>query len=254
MNDERLVISTVHNGIATIVLDSVANRNALSAGLLAQLSDALDGAIADADVHAVVLTGTGTVFCSGADLTDPPSNDPDTPFSYPDVLRAFAECPKPTVAHVNGHARAGGLGLIAACDIAVGAVDATFAFTEVRIGLVPAIIAVVCQRVMPPRAFARYTLTGEVFDGAAAAACGLLTLAVAQPHVAGLVDEVLASLHGTEPTAVGITKRLIAELPMMARREAFAHAAAISVERFGSAEGREGIAAFREKRPPSWAW
>ena len=89
---------------------------------------------------------------------------------------------------------------------------------------------------------------------AGGAACGLLTLAVAEPHVGGAVGEILAALHGTEPTAVEITKRLIAELATMPARDAFVHAAAISVERFVSAEGREGIAAFREKRPPSWAW
>lgn len=254
MSDELLVSYSVHRGIATIMLDSAVNRNALSVRLLTQLSHALHKATADPGVHAVVLTGTGTVFCSGVDLTDPPSNDLDQPFSYPDVLHAITECPKPTVAHVNGHARAGGLGLIAACDLAVGALDATFAFSEVRIGLVPAIISVVCQRVMPPRAFARYALTGEVFDGAAAAACGLLTLAVAEPQVGVAVGEILVALHETEPTAVTMTKRLIADLPTMSRRDGFAHAAAISLDRFDSDEGREGITSFREKRKPTWAW
>ena len=254
MSTERLVTSDLHDGVAAIVMRSPANRNALSAGLLVQLSQTLAEAAAAADVHAITLTGTGTVFCSGADLSDPPSNDPDKPFSYPEVLRAVLECPKPTLAHVNGHARAGGLGLIAACDIAVGAQDATFAFTEVRLGLVPAIIAVVCQRVMQPRAFARYSLTGEVFHGTAAAGCGLLTLAVPEAEVDQAVAAMLVALHETEPTAVGITKQLIAALPSLATSDAFAHAAAISVQRFESAEAREGIAAFREKRRPSWAW
>ena len=138
--------------------------------------------------------------------------------------------------------------------MAVGARDATFAFSEVRIGLVPAVIAVVCQRVITPRAFARYALTGEVFDGDAAAACGLLTLAVTDTEVGVTVGEIVAALHQTEPTAVAITKRLLADLPTMSSADGFALAAEISVERFGSAEGREGIAAFREMRPPSWAW
>ena len=254
MDGATLVTSQVGDGVATIVLDSADNRNALSGRLLAQLAEALSNATAAADVHALVLTGTGTVFCSGADLSDPPSNDPDRPFSYPDVLRSLSECPKPTLARVNGHARAGGLGLVAACDIAVGPADATFAFSEVRLGLVPAIIAVVCQRVMPARAFAHYTLTGEVFDGAAAAACGLLTHCVPAWELEEVVSGILAALHQTEPNAVAMTKQLIAELPTLPTGDAFARAAAISVERFESAEGREGIAAFREKRRPSWAW
>lgn len=251
---DQLVTMSVDNGIATVTLDSVANRNALSTRLLTQLSWALTSAGADEAVHAIVLTAQGSVFCSGADLADPPSNDPDKPFSYPEVLRAIIESPKPVVARINGHARAGGLGLIAACDIALAPSAATFAFTEVRIGVVPAIIAVVCQRVMQPRPFERYVLTGETFDAAAAAACGLVTVAVPDADLDATVASVLADLHRTEPTAVAITKGLVAALPEMDLSDAFAHAAAISVERFASAEGREGIAAFREKRSPSWAW
>ena len=253
-SDGRLVQTGVVDGIATVTLDSVANRNALSGRLVGQLLDAIEVAAADPGVHAVVITGKGPVFCSGADLSDPPSNESGNRFSYPDVLAAIIACPKPVVAKVNGHARAGGLGLIAACDIAIAPDDATFAFTEVRLGLVPAIIAVVCRRVMDARAFTRLALVGEGFGAPEAVASGLLTRAVARDAFEVDFAALLGEIHRTEPKAVGITKRLLDDLGSLSLADGFAHAAAISTTAFDSAEGREGIAAFREKRPPSWAW
>ena len=249
-----MVVVDVAEGIATITLDSVANRNALSGRLVGQLLDALEGAAADGAINAIVITGNGPVFCSGADLSDPPSNESGNRFSYPDVLQAIIACPKPVVAKVNGHARAGGLGLIAACDIAVAPDDATFAFTEVRLGLVPAIIAVACRRVMDARSLARLSLVGEAFDAAEAVTSGLLTRCVARDSFDENVAALLAEIHRTEPNAVATTKRLLDDLASMSLPDGFAHAAAISTSAFDSAEGREGIAAFREKRPPSWAW
>ena len=249
-----MVVVDVAEGIATITLDSVANRNALSGRLVGQLLDALEGAAADRAINAIVITGNGPVFCSGADLSDPPSNESGNRFSYPDVLQAIIACPKPVVAKVNGHARAGGLGLIAACDIAVAPDDATFAFTEVRLGLVPAIIAVACRRVMDARSLARLSLVGEAFDAAEAVTSGLLTRCVARDSFDENVAALLAEIHRTEPNAVATTKRLLDDLASMSLPDGFAHAAAISTSAFDSPEGREGIAAFREKRPPSWAW
>jgi methylglutaconyl-CoA hydratase len=253
-SDGDLVQSDVRDGIATITLDSVSNRNALSGRLVGQLLDALTSATSSAAVNAIVLTGNGPVFCSGADLTDPPSNESGNRFSYPDVLQAIIASPKLVVAKVNGHARAGGLGLIAACDIAVAPADATFAFTEVRLGLVPAIIAVVCRRVMSPRELSRLTLVGESFVAAEAVMAGLLTHVVERDEFEDWFGSLLVEVHLTEPKAVASTKMLLGDLASMPLSDAFAGAAAISTEKFDSAEGREGIAAFREKRPPSWAW
>lgn len=253
-SDGDLVLSEVRDGIATITLDSVGNRNALSGRLVGQLLDALTSATSSAVVNAIVLTGNGPVFCSGADLTDPPSNESGHRFSYPDVLQAIIACPKLVVAKVNGHARAGGLGLIAACDIAIAPADATFAFTEVRLGLVPAIIAVVCRRVMSPRELSRLALVGETFGAAEAVMAGLLTDTVERDEFEELFAALVAEIHRTEPNAVASTKMLVVELTSMQLGDAFSRAAAISTEKFDSAEGREGIAAFREKRPPSWAW
>ena len=163
------------DGIRTLTLDSPANRNALSSRLLDQLAQALRDATADAAVRAVVLTGAGTVFCSGADLSERGSAAPNR---MPEILTTMEESPVPVLARVNGHARAGGLGLIAAADMAVAASAASFAFTEVRVGVAPAMILVPALRVMEHRFLARMVLTGERFDAHQAAAAGLLSAVV----------------------------------------------------------------------------
>jgi len=143
-----LVRLGVDRGIATITLDSPANRNALSQRLLVELGQALAATAGDEAVRGVVLTATGSTFCSGADLKDPPGQGAGAGVSMAEILEALWHFPKAVVARVNGHVRAGGIGLVAATDIAVAPTSATFAFTEVRIGVAPAIIAVVCGRRM----------------------------------------------------------------------------------------------------------
>ena len=239
--------------VVTITLDSPAKRNALSATLLGQLAEALDAAAADPTVRAVVLTGAGTVFCAGADLDDPPRTTPGERFGLPAVLRSIVECPKPVIARVNGHVRAGGLGLVAACDIAVAPFDATFAFTEVRLGLVPAIVAVFCQPLMQPRAFAHYTLTGVPFDAAEAVQHGLVTLAVDRTRLETMIAEILDQLLLAAPAAVARTKALLGELPTVDLDEGLALTSAITATQFQSDDAVEGIAAFRDKRLPAWA-
>ncbi len=157
------------DGIRTLTLDSPANRNALSARLLEQLEEALRDATSDAAVRAVVLTGSGTVFCSGADLSE---RGAAAPSRMPAILTSMVESPVPVIARVNGHARAGGLGLIAAADMAVAAEGSTFAFTEVKVGVAPAMILVPALRVVDRRFLTRATLTGERFSAAEAAPPG----------------------------------------------------------------------------------
>lgn len=151
-------------GVETLALDSPDNRNALSAALVAELAGALTDCAEDPGVRAVVLTHTGGTFSAGADLRDPPHPD-----ALVDLLRRIVELPRPVVARVTGHVRAGGLGLLAACDIAVASRAATFAFTEVRIGVAPAVISLTLLDRVDPRALARYYLTGERFDAVEAA-------------------------------------------------------------------------------------
>jgi methylglutaconyl-CoA hydratase len=248
-----VVRSEVNAGIATITLDSPANRNALSSRLLEQLSTTLDAVVADDAVRTIVITGAGTVFCAGADLVDPPGNTPGSRFGFPTILQTIKTCPKPVIARINGHVRAGGLGLVAACDVAVAPLDATFAFAEVRIGVIPAIIAVVCQPVMTPRSFARHVLTGAVFDAHEAAASGLVTYAVERGALDATVAELTDAFALAAPSAVARSKVLLADLPRKPIDEQWEWTAGISAVQFQSDDAVEGIAAFREKRRPRWA-
>jgi len=167
----ELVHLAVQSGIATITLDSPANRNALSSALRAQLSDALARSAGDDSIRAVVLDHTGPVFCAGMDLTEPP----DAVSELPGILERISNHPKPVVAKLGGHARAGGIGLLAAADIAVAAQHATFAFSEVRIGVVPAVISVTVLPRVLRHAARELFLTGETFDAARKSADLLLS-------------------------------------------------------------------------------
>ncbi|MFE7611446.1 enoyl-CoA hydratase family protein [Streptomyces celluloflavus] len=245
-------------GITTLTLDSPHNRNALSARLVAELYAALAAAAASEDTRAVLLTHTGTTFCAGADLTEAtgPATatdaDPATagPLGLARLLRTLVELPKPVVARVTGHVRAGGLGLLGACDISVAGPGATFAFTEARLGLAPAVISMPLLPRLDARAAARYYLTGERFDAAEAARIGLVTLAADEVD-AGLAP-VLDGLRKGSPQGLAESKRLVtAELLRVFDRDTDALAAR-SAQLFGSAEAREGMTAFLGRRAPAW--
>jgi methylglutaconyl-CoA hydratase len=250
MND--LVRTDRAGAVATITLDSPANRNALSSGLLTELHTALAGAIGDAGVRVIVLTGAGRAFCSGADLKEARTGTAAAPQLFPRVLQLIWDSPKPVVCRVNGSARAGGIGLIAACDIAVAGESATFAFSEVRIGATPAIIAVTCLRRMEPRAASAYFLTGEAFDALRATEVGLLTLAVPDAELDEQTGRFADLLLRGAPGAVAATKTVLREAGALPVPAALARMAELSAERFASAEAQEGMAAFAEKRDPSW--
>jgi methylglutaconyl-CoA hydratase len=250
-----LVRVDTDRGVATLTLDSPHNRNALSTPLMTELLDALAAAVADPAVRVVVLSHTGPVFCSGADLKE-------TAAAYAsgqvpvgmlgDVLAAVVDCPKPVVARIGGPARAGGLGLIAAADIAICAAEATFAFTEVRLGVIPAVISSTVLRRLAHRAAQELYLTGELFDGTRAAAIGLVTAAVGVEELDATVRSYCAALVRGAPGALAGTKELLARAPLASVREDAAELGARSVGYFLSDEGREGVAAFREKRDPAW--
>jgi methylglutaconyl-CoA hydratase len=251
----QLVRSQTVRGVNTITLDSPTNRNALSSALIDELLAALRAAEDDPAVRVVVLSHTGPVFCSGADLKETAAafagGDGRPPVGrLGEVLTAIWESGKPVVARVGGPARAGGLGLIAAADIAVCAADATFAFSEVRIGVIPAVISATVLRRLSPRAAAELYLTGETFDGVRAAATGLVTAAVPAPELDETVARYVDALVRGAPGALAGTKRLLARGHDI--RADLAELTELSVGYFGSAEGREGVLAFREKRAPSW--
>ncbi|MDF5752309.1 enoyl-CoA hydratase-related protein [Spongiactinospora sp. TRM90649] len=256
---EELVHGEVADGVATVTMDSPRNRNALSARLLAQLAAELDRALDDDTVRVVVLTATGTVFCSGADLSEQRAAEPGAPASapvteaLPQIMKTLWESPKPVICRLNGTARAGGLGLVTACDFAIAPLSASFAFSEVRLGVVPAMISVTVLRRVEARAAAEYLMTGEVFDAAQAARIGLLTRAVPDDELDATVAHYAGMLRLGGPEALAITKRLVRDVPAIPVEEGMRRMAALSAERFTSAEGQEGIRAFMERRPPSWA-
>ncbi|MFI6856974.1 enoyl-CoA hydratase family protein [Streptomyces sp. NPDC050416] len=231
--------------VETLTLDSPHTRNALSAALVGELAEALADAGRDPGVRAVVLTHTGNTFSAGADLRDPPP-----PEALVTLLRRIIDLPKPVVARVTGHVRAGGLGLLAACDIAAASTETTFAFTEVRIGVAPAVISLPLLPRTDPRALSRYYLTGERFGAAEATATGLLTTHADDVDTA--LAPILDGLRRSAPDALAETKRLLTARVLEAFDRDAAVLTALSARLFSSPQAREGMTAFLERRDPAW--
>lgn len=252
--DGQVLGVDVREGVATLTLDSPANRNALSREMRAQLRSALTDTLADDTVRVVVLDHTGRVFCSGMDLTEAAGSAAGDQGvnEFPALLQQVHDAPKPVVAAVRGPARAGGVGLLAACDVVVAATAATFAFTEVRVGVVPAVISAVVLPRMLPNVAHRLMLTGEVFDAATALTGGLVDVVGPAEEVDDLVRAQATALAQGAPLALAETKRLLraqSSGPLAARLPDLLE---LSARFFASDEGQEGIAAFREKRPARW--
>ncbi|MFF4352122.1 enoyl-CoA hydratase family protein [Streptomyces sp. NPDC001530] len=240
------VVHTAYDrAVTTLTLDSPDNRNALSAALVEQLADGLTRSGKDSDVRAIVLTHTGNTFCAGADLRDPPHPD-----ALVGLLRQIVELRKPVLARVTGHVRAGGLGLLGACDIAAASKEATFAFTEVRIGVAPAVISLPLLPRTDPRALARYYLTGERFDAAEAVRTGLLT--ATGDDVDAVLAPVLDGLRRASPQGLAATKELLTAKVLETFDRDAAELTALSARLFSSAQAREGMTAFLERRDPAW--
>ncbi|NEC18732.1 enoyl-CoA hydratase family protein [Streptomyces parvus] len=240
-----LIAASRERGIATLTLDSPANRNALSAALVGELREALADRAADDTVRAVVLTHTGSTFCAGADLTAPP--DPE---AFVGLMREIVALPKPVVARVTGHVRAGGLGLLAACDIAVAGEGSSFALTESRLGLAPAVISLTLLPRVDRTAANRYYLTGERFDAAEAARIGLVTVA-AEDVEKGLAP-VLDGLRRASPQGLAASKELVTATVLRSFDQYAEDLIARSAALFASDEAREGMTAFLERRDPAW--
>jgi methylglutaconyl-CoA hydratase len=250
-----LVRVEIADGVATVTLDSPDNRNALSSALIDALIAAVESAGADDRVRVVVLGHTGTVFCSGADLKETAAalSTGDVPAARMGLaLAALWESPKPVVARIGGAARAGGLGLVAAADIAVCTTEATFAFSEVRLGVIPAVISATVLPRLAPRAANELFLTGETFDGARAAEIGLVTAAVPATDLDATVARYVAALIRGAPVALAAAKALLRRGATRPLRDELAELTRESVRFFTSDEAREGVQAYFEKRDPAW--
>jgi enoyl-CoA hydratase/carnithine racemase len=245
----ELVHYEVGDGVATITLDSPHNRNALSRQLVTELFERIERAGADDAVLAVVLKSSGRVFCSGADLSEAATVPMEEGARAIVALqRAIVALPKPVVTVVAGAARAGGIGVIAASDIAIVAEDATFALTEVKLGLTPAVISLTVLPRLTQRAAALTALGGEVFTGLQAADFGLVTRAVPVDQLDSTVTEVVGQLCTGAAQGLRETKALLGA-DLLERIDARGEEmVALSARLFGSDEAREAMMAFLSRK------
>jgi methylglutaconyl-CoA hydratase len=239
---------------AWIALDSPASRNALSSELIGELGAHLRAAIADEAVRVIVLTGNGPAFCAGADLKSgggaAAGGTARNPFV--EILELMWDGPKPVIAAVNGHAFGGGVGLVAAADIAIAVDTAKFAFSEVRVGVIPAMISVVVLPKLGIHQGMRLFLTGETFDAARALQYGLLHRVVPPDQLLQAVEQEAALIALGGPNAVREAKQLVRTIPRLSMEDGFAYAAEKIAGLFASPEAAEGMAAFVGKRKPPW--
>jgi enoyl-CoA hydratase len=250
-----LVDYTVEGSVARLTLNSPKNRNALSTALVDQLHQGLTDATDNGGVRTVVLGHTGGTFCAGADLTQASGGDPadiaaDRARELTRLLRRILELPIPVIGAIDGHVRAGGLGLVGACDIVVAGQSSTFALTEARIGVAPSIISLTLLPKMTTRAAGRYFLTGEKFGAAEAADIGLISIAT--DDVDATVATLTADIGKASPQGLAASKALTTASLLAAFDRDAETLTRQSAELFVSEEAREGMLAFLQKRPPNW--
>jgi enoyl-CoA hydratase/carnithine racemase len=247
----ELVHLSVAGEVATITLDSPANRNALSSQLVGELTERLRMADVDRAVRVIVLTSTGTTFCSGADLAEAVDLGMERGTrALLELLRLVIELPTPVLAVVRGHVRAGGVGLVGACDFALVTESSTFAFTEALLGLTPAIISLTTLSRLSVRDAALKYLTGVVFDGAEAARAGLVTEAAPADLLDDRVATLITQLRRVPPQGLSETKRLLTAATRAAVDAQGDALVALSARLFASDVAQEAMSAFRERRGP----
>jgi methylglutaconyl-CoA hydratase len=246
---------TTSRGVMTATLADVENRNALGAALIAGLREALAAANADPSVRALVVTNEGSTFCAGANLKERSQSATQASESggFETLLHDIQTSATPVIGRIAGHVVGGGNGLAAALDISIASEDVKFGFTEVRLGVAPAIISVVCLPKMRPGEALEAFLRGNRFPASRAAELGLINRAVPAAELDAAVEEVLADLRKGGPNALGFAKRLVYEVPGMEQKEAFQWTARLSGQLFASEEAAEGMAAFLGKRKAKWA-
>jgi enoyl-CoA hydratase/carnithine racemase len=253
------VHAEVRPGLHVITIDREGSRNALNEAVAEGIANALDAAEADPGCRVVVLTGRGDkAFCAGGDLKstagDAPFDvDPSDPRSF--IVRLFRRmeaCRLPIVARVNGHALAGGLGLLCACDLAVTTDTAKFGTPEVGVGVFPMMILPYMMRVLPARKLLELCLTGEAVSAAEALAMGLVNYVVPPAELDTKVDWLVARIAGKSPTAVRLGKMGFHAMRDMALDQSLEYAQLMLAMMSKTKDAAEGIAAFRAKRAPEW--
>lgn len=260
MKDIPLITTIGADGIATLTMNRPQLRNAFDEDLINRICDEMGRLSTDESIRIIVLTGSGDVFCAGADLNMmqrvsnySASENRDDARRLGHMLSAINNSKKPTIARVNGPAMGGGVGLIAACDIAIGVENAFFAFSEVRVGLIPAMISPFILQAISPRRARRYFLTGERFDAECAFQIELLHRVVASDRLDEAIDELCDTLLTCAPNAITESKKLIDAVKDRPIDEKIIDETAKRIAGVrSSSEGREGISAFLEKRKPSW--
>ena len=251
MTDAELVHLDVDGAVATVTLDSPHNRNALSRQLVAELTERMTTAAASAGLRAVVLTHTGTTFCAGADLSEASTGPMAGAASgLLSLIRLIVELPLPVLARIDGNVRAGGIGLLGACDIVVAGPRSTFAITEARVGLAAAVISVSVLPRIDARSAARYYLTGAIFDVAEAQRIGLVTSAA--DDVDAAMAMFIAELRKASPQGLIESKRIANRGVREAIERYGDEMVDLSARLFASEEAHEGMTAFLERRPPRW--
>ncbi|MGH0033051.1 MAG: enoyl-CoA hydratase/isomerase family protein [Myxococcota bacterium] len=248
---------TTERGVMTATLVDVDNRNALGAALIDGLLDAIEAANADPAIRAVVVTNEGSTFCAGANLKErsgaKDAGAQPSGRGFEDLLEAIQTSATPIVGRIDGHVVGGGNGLASALDISIAREDVKFGFTEVRLGVAPAIISVVCLPKMRRGEAMEAFLRGNRFPASKAAELGLINRAVPGERLDAAVEEVLADLRKGGPNALGFAKQLVRQVPAMSQKEAFQWTSRLSADLFRGDEAKEGMAAFLGKRKAAWA-
>ncbi|BBX90814.1 enoyl-CoA hydratase family protein [Mycolicibacterium boenickei] len=250
-----LVHYSVSGNVARLTLDSPHNRNALSTALVEQLLQGFSDAAAEPGVRVVVLGHTGGTFCAGADLSEAAGQDPGDiavgrAREMTKLLRTILELPVPVIGAIDGHVRAGGMGLVGACDLVVAGPQSTFALTEARIGVAPSIISLTLLPKLAPRAAGRYFVTGEKFGAAEAAEIGLITQSA--DDVEGAVAALAGEIAKGSPQGLATSKALTTASILRGFDRDAEDLTRQSAQLFVSDEAREGMMAFLQKRPPNW--
>ncbi|MFG1345102.1 enoyl-CoA hydratase/isomerase family protein [Xanthobacter autotrophicus DSM 431] len=253
------LLTTIEDGVAILTLDRPEVRNAFDDALITALTRAYEAAIVDPGVHVILLKANGPVFCSGGDLNwmrrmagyTRHENLADA-MALATLMRTIDLSPKPTVARVHGSAFAGATGLIAASDIAVAVPEAEFAVTEVRIGLIPSVISPYLVRAMGARQARRYFLTAERFSAETALALGLVHEVVPAAELDAAVARHLKALKAGSPMAIAATKALVVAVDRPFDQSVMQDTARRIADQRASADGREGVSSFLEKRKPNW--